>query len=84
MPETQNKATFNLKRKANEVTDSKGNVLVLSIQEIVQSDDRKSEHLVITKFRRNVDGSQAGLSKSLFLPLALVPKLLETAKALIR
>lgn len=68
---TNGKAKFNLVKKSNDITDKKGNVVVVSHQEIIQPDESKSDHIVLTKVRRNVDGTQSGNAKSLFIPKAL-------------
>lgn len=83
MPE-QKIAKFNLLKKANEIADEKGNVLICSHQEIEQPSGSKSQHLVISKVRRNIDGSQAGKPKSLFIPVALVPQMIKSIELLLK
>lgn len=78
-----NETSFNLLRKANEIGDDKGNFLIVTLQEIVQRNGSKTEHVVISKVRRNVDGTQQGDSKSLFIPKGLAPSLIQTIDSLI-
>lgn len=80
MPEK--KATFNLIRKSEDILDKKGNVLITSLQEISQDNGSSSQHLVITKLKRNTDGSQSGNAKTLFIPVSLVEPLLDSISSL--
>lgn len=83
MTEKENKAKFNLLQKASEVSDKKGNVFLVSLQEIVQENGSKSEHIVLTKIKRNVDGSQNGVTKSLFIPVSLAEEVTSTIDSLL-
>jgi hypothetical protein len=81
MPE-KTKAVFNLLKKAPEIIDGKGNVLLVSRQEIVQGDGSTSQHISISKIKRNSDGSQQGNVKSLFVPVGLVASLIKAIQSL--
>jgi hypothetical protein len=81
MPE-RTKSKFNVLEKLPEISDDKGNVLIVSRQEIVQENGSKSEHLVISKIKRNSDGTQRGNVKSLFIPVELVNPLLKAIPTL--
>lgn len=82
MPEQ--KAKFNLLEKAEEITDDKGNYVIVSKQEIVQPNDSKTLHIVISKIRRNVDGTQQGNAKSIFIPVAMAPYVTKTINSLVK
>lgn len=80
MPEFADKPKFNLIKRLDEIKDKKGNAVILSKQEIIQPDGSKSVHGVISKVRRNIDGTQSGKPKTVFIPdelLSLVSKGLE-------
>lgn len=84
MPDNQEKAKFNLLKKANEVSDDKGNVVIVSHQEIVQLDGRKSQHVVISKIRRNVDGTQSGRPKSVFIPVSMITDVFKSVETVLK
>ena len=48
----------------------------------MQSSGSSSEHIVVSKVRRNVDGTQQGVPKSLFLPIALIPEIIKAVESL--
>lgn len=80
---SEEKAKFDLIKKADEIKDDKGNVLISSLQKITQpSTGASSEHLVIAKIKRNNDGTQNGTAKNIFIPRSLVAQLLTQIKSL--
>lgn len=81
MPE---KATFNLKTKGEEVSDTKGNVIIPTLQEIEQPNGNKYEFVVLSKLKRNVDGTQTGNAKTVFIPVHMASEVMKQVNTLIK
>jgi hypothetical protein len=77
------KSKFVLVEKGKEITDDKGNFMVPSIQDLVNPDGSAFRMAVISKFRRNVDGTQTDKAKVLFMKPELVPATMKELESLI-
>lgn len=82
MVDNANKAKFELVDRADEIVGKNGTVLIVSRQKIIQGNGISSEHIVVGKIRRNVDGTQAGVASSVFVPVDLAQKLIDAIMSL--
>lgn len=74
----QNKASFQVLKKADPLTINKRNSYFISLQEIKQEGSGSvSNHLVIKKQPLNEDGSPRGASRQVFIPEGDVVQLMK-------
>ena len=72
----------NLLKKADMISDEKGNNVVVSKQEVIQDDGSKSTHLVIEKFKSSNTGVPMKGSTPLWIPQGLVPRTIDAINSL--
>lgn len=76
------KAVFEVLDTSGELTDNKGNFIVVAKQRVVQPDNSFTDHLTISKLKRTRQGLQIGKPTSVFLPISLVPQVVKALEKL--
>lgn len=69
-------------KKAEKITDEKGNNFVISRQSITLDNGEQPEFIVLEKYKTSTTGAPRGKQSMLWVPVSCVPSVLDAVKNL--